>query len=192
MRDLKFVIAELPPNLNGIKKLSRNYYLYGQERDRWQMLIRQAIGADMISYPGRVSIQFDVYCMQKSDKDNAQARFKLVGDALVNMGIIRDDSNRVIDEQLSHYQEFKNAHRSDPRRIDVLIKDLDDGLIVNHENALHCDYCGVEIDESKPYRKSRRSGKARCTRCYMIVNAQLKRQGLGPAMMELIEPKVPA
>lgn len=186
MRELRFKVAELPPNLNGIKKLVRSYK-YGQERDRWQLLIRSAIGPDMVSFPSRVSIQFDVYCVQRSDKDNAQARFKLVGDALVNMGIIRDDSPRIIDEDLSHYVENRISHRPE-KRIEVLIKDLDEHP-EKRGGSLYCDYCGVEIDRSKPYRLSHRTGRARCTRCYMVVNAELKRQGLGPASMTLVEPK---
>lgn len=182
MDSLKFIVAELPPGINQIRKLEHDH-MYGRERDRWQLLVRQAIGRQLCSFPGRVSIDYTAYRLQLADKDNNAGSFKLVGDALVKLCIIRDDGPMVVDEAKSNYGQSRILHYPD-QRIEVTIMDLEEHVV----GVLRCDQCGVILDPSRPYRLSMRSKRARCTKCYTYVNAELKREGLGPMVMTLIEP----
>jgi hypothetical protein len=185
MRVLTFKIAELPPGLNNIKKM--HWAVYGRERDRWALLVREAIGRNNQGFTGRVSIEYHAYRVQLMDKDNHHGSFKLVGDALVKLGIIRDDSPRIIDEELSHYLQEKVSHYTD-QRIEVTITDLEEPSLVAKE-YLVCGGCSVAINPaSTPYRRSRRSRQVLCMSCYLQLNHELKAKGMGPASYDLVKP----
>jgi len=159
--------------------------MYGRERDRWQLLIRQAIGRNMHCFPGHVAIQYDAYRVQLMDKDNHHGSFKLIGDALKNLGVILDDGPKIVDEDLSHYEQHRVGHHAD-QHIMVTIRALDDPAA----NGITCADCGAVIDLSKPFRLSPR-GRALHILCYSKVNAELKGRGLGPLNMKLVEGTMP-
>lgn len=186
MKTLTFTLAELPPGLNAIKKM--HWAVYRQHRDRWLLLVREAIGREMRSYPGKVSVEYHAYRVQLMDKDNHHGSFKLVGDALVKLGILRDDSPKVIDEDLSKYVQEHVSHYNE-QRIEITIQDLEK-TVDPKTMVVQCGSCSRIIDTMKtPYRKAKRSGRCLCTSCYLQLNHELKAQGMGPAAYELIEPK---
>lgn len=122
MKDLVLTINELPVGLNKMKRL--HWTVYGEKRDLWRILVRAAIGRQLCSFPGRVAVEYVVYRVQLADKDNHHASFKLIGDALVHYGVIRDDGPEIIDEDLSKYRQEQVRHRSE-QHIMVRIKDLE-------------------------------------------------------------------
>lgn len=183
MKELVFKLAELPPGLNKIKDLAYNEE-YGEERDRWHLLVRKAIGRNLVSFPGRVSIDYTRRSVGCMDVDNREASFKLIGDALKNLHVIKDDSPEYIDEKLSHYNIIRVPHYRD-QGIEVMIKDL--GPLTNAPTVV-CSWCGDTIDTSKPYRRTARKSEPVCNKCALGVNHALKLKGLGQTGLIVVKP----
>src|SRR5690625_6542198 len=84
------IIDKLAPMLNGKDGLKRMHWAkYRKVRDAWTWLIRSKKPQ---KHSGRVKISFIRYSTARPDWDNLYASFKVIGDALQNAGVIRDDS----------------------------------------------------------------------------------------------------
>jgi hypothetical protein len=81
----------------------------------------------MRCFSGRVIVEYTAYRVQLMDKDNHHGSFKLIGDALVFYGIIKDDGPEVIDEDLSTYRQ-KQVHHRNEQRVEITVKDLENNV----------------------------------------------------------------
>lgn len=123
MQELLITITGLPPGLN--KLMGRHWSANRREKQLWYLLLRQAIGRNMRSFPGRVAIIATTYRIRLLDPmDNKAASFKFIGDALVHYEIIRDDGPEIVDEEKSAYRQVRVRHKNE-QRIEVRIVDLE-------------------------------------------------------------------
>ncbi|QDU67725.1 hypothetical protein [Engelhardtia mirabilis] len=91
----------LPPGLNGPKGLMRmHHHAKRREKGKAALLVRlSGHPLPRIRQPVRVEFERRVALRQHlMDWDNAGASFKLLGDALVSLGVLADDSPREIAE----------------------------------------------------------------------------------------------
>jgi Holliday junction resolvase RusA-like endonuclease len=87
----------LMPGLNGKDGLIREHFAKRKERMKslqWQ--IKGAIAPKNPKHEGQVVIRYTRHTCTPMDWDNCCASFKLVGDAMVELGIITDDNPKVI------------------------------------------------------------------------------------------------
>ncbi len=112
MPKLTLTFDAVPPGLNGEDGLMRAHWAeYRVMRDTWVWLMRAVIKDwDGVMIP-RCRITWTLRVIHLRDWDNACASFKVVGDALQTLGIIKDDSPQVIlefipkQERTVHYDE---------------------------------------------------------------------------------------
>jgi hypothetical protein len=96
--NLEITINELVPGMNGDNGLIREHWAKRKKRkDRYMWMIRYKVKAG-IKFDGPVRIEYERFTNKLMDWDNHCASFKLIGDALVELGIIEDDSPLVIKE----------------------------------------------------------------------------------------------
>jgi len=87
-------IPKLPPGLNGSKGLMRMHWaVYTKLKAKWAWLIKAERPK---KHTGPVVVTYTRVSTHKTDLDNVAASFKVVGDALVQAGILPDDSPDVI------------------------------------------------------------------------------------------------
>lgn len=86
------VLGLEPPGLNGSRGLMRMHWRRRKKlEEKIQLLIRSA--GPPPSLHGRVRVRYwRSYRAQPMDDDNLAASFKLVGDALVRLGVLEGDS----------------------------------------------------------------------------------------------------
>lgn len=100
-----FHFDHLPPGLNGKDGLLRMHWSKRSELlELWTgMVLEQKRAADPFPIE-KCRVEFWLRVRQLMDWDNASARFKLVGDALVRAHVLKDDSPKVVDS-FQVYQE---------------------------------------------------------------------------------------
>jgi|SRR5690625_95581 len=113
------IIDKLAPMLNGKDGLKRMHWAkYRKVRDAWTWLIRSKKPQ---KHSGRVKISFIRYSTARPDWDNLYASFKVIGDALQNAGVIRDDS---MDDIVSLDAKWKKESKNKLQRTEIIIKDV--------------------------------------------------------------------
>lgn len=99
---LTLAIDGHPPALNGEQGLIRLHYRsYAQKRTEWETLILAALPPDVRTFfQDHHFVECEVWYLHRNKKgldwDNCAASFKVVSDALVNVGILQDDHPGVI------------------------------------------------------------------------------------------------
>lgn len=89
---------EFPPSLNsGDGFVRSNRWALANQRDLWILRIKTAVSGE----PARAPIEscviiYSSYKVRLSDRDNLQASFKFIGDALVKSEILKNDDPSVI------------------------------------------------------------------------------------------------
>jgi hypothetical protein len=106
MPHLKLEIPEVAPMLNGKKGLKNMHYRnYMKLRDRWDSIIRDVTNERIL---GTVHVTYTRSSVVAPDWDNLCASFKPIGDALVNNGVIQDDSPKIIETFTPVWRKAKN------------------------------------------------------------------------------------
>lgn len=112
-------IHQLPPMLNGKGGLKRMHWTkYGDVRDKWMWLLR-AEKPD--KHPGKVKVRFTRYSTRVADPDNVSASFKVIGDGLTALKILKDDSFKVITE---FTVMWKKVSKLKYQRVEIEIEDV--------------------------------------------------------------------
>jgi hypothetical protein len=83
----------LPPGLNQIKHMDP--FEYNRVKKSWMWLIKAATLKNQLSFQ-RADIAMTVYRIGRMDKDNTEASFKIPGDALRDLHVIRNDDTQSI------------------------------------------------------------------------------------------------
>ena len=99
----KIRINALPPSLNGKDGLMRMHWtkLVTLKKD-WVLHI---LAVNPQNHEGGVKIRFTRLSTVPMDFDNIGASFKLVGDALVKNGVIKDDSPSIVTELVLRWKK---------------------------------------------------------------------------------------
>lgn len=111
-------INELAPMLNGKKGLKRMHWAaYTKVRDKWTWLIR---AEKPQKHKGRVIISFTRFSTARPDWDNLYASFKIIGDSLETLGVIKDDSMDVVEKLDANW---KKVSKRKYQRTEIRIED---------------------------------------------------------------------
>lgn len=97
---LKYVIPEIPPSNNRYAG-RMNCWEYRSEKQRWKLLVRQAVGRKIPPEPlsrATVTLIYHFKDNRRRDPDNYSG--KMILDGLTAAGIIADDCFSCIDLQL--------------------------------------------------------------------------------------------
>lgn len=113
-----FVIKGIVHGLNGNKGLLRSHWAVRKKaKDAIaDTLSRQVNG----NHQGRVRITYTGYKALFMDWDNFCSSFKLIGDALVSLNVIKDDSPSVVVEFIPKQVKSKKNEQ----RVEIFIEDL--------------------------------------------------------------------
>ena len=106
---LTFGRGAIPPSLNGSGGLMRMHYHVKKEQKQkimWHILEENK---KKIKFEGQVRVITTGHSSRFSDWDNFGTRFKLVGDALIDLGILVDDSPKFITEFVTIQLKSKMA-----------------------------------------------------------------------------------
>ena len=90
----KFELRCRVAGLNGSDGLIREHYIKAGEKKKKYQLLLLLQKQDKIS--GQVQITYTRYTTRLMDWDNHGASFKYLGDSLVRLGIIEDDSPKIV------------------------------------------------------------------------------------------------
>lgn len=97
---IQFEFDKLPPTLNQMLRMKR--YARDALLDSWSWWMFEQAYNELLLTPGprlrSVRIIFELHVYRLMDWDNASARFKIPGDALVNAAVIFDDSPKIVKE----------------------------------------------------------------------------------------------
>lgn len=104
---LCFHCDTLPPSLNTM--LRQHWSARSREREYFNQLFRYYLYGKAAPEPCEIIVTWRV--MRLMDEDNAKARFKLLGDALVKAGILSDDNPDVIKSLVVKQERVK--HRAE-------------------------------------------------------------------------------
>ena len=99
-RVIEFYFDQLPPSLNGKYGLLRMHWAArGRLQDAWTLLVKNRAQhlPESQHQIAHCQILFTLYVRTLMDWDNAYARFKILGDALVAAGVISDDSPSAVE-----------------------------------------------------------------------------------------------
>ena len=96
----EYVIEGIIPGLNSDKGLMRSHWSkVKKEKDKYKWLIKsQMVDSNALKHSGEVMVVYTGYKSRFMDWDNFCSSFKHIGDALVSLGIIVDDSPEYIVE----------------------------------------------------------------------------------------------
>ncbi|HSH24978.1 MAG TPA: hypothetical protein VLA13_05515 [Massilibacterium sp.] len=113
------IINELAPMLNGKNGLKRMHWTkYKKVRDMWTWLIR---AEKPQKHSGKVIISFTRFSTAQPDWDNLYASFKVIGDSLETLGIIKDDSMDIVTDLDANWKKVsKRKHQ----RTEITIEDI--------------------------------------------------------------------
>ena len=108
--------GEVPPGLNELRKLwsDPSHKEYREMRDAWVLWLKAALGSHRPSYM-RARIEMTMYRLGSMDRDNLEASFKIIGDALQIAGVIPDDDTTTIERppvvsvKVAHYADIKTV-----------------------------------------------------------------------------------
>lgn len=117
----KFIILQRVPGMNGKDGLLREHW---SKRKKRKDMIKRELLAQVVGQPkfkDKVRVQFTNYCSSHPmDWDNFCASFKLIGDSLTDLRIIKDDSPLIIVEFLP--KQVKSERKDE--RIEILIEEV--------------------------------------------------------------------
>jgi Holliday junction resolvase RusA-like endonuclease len=109
-------IDDVAPGLNGSQGLMRmHYHNKTKLKKKWMLLIRSKT---LYKFKGKVTINYYRSSVMPPDADNLSASFKFIGDALVDNGVISDDSMDVVTRFTAHWMKAKN--NKDKRTVIVI------------------------------------------------------------------------
>lgn len=112
----EFFINELPPMLNGSNGLQRLHWAqYQKLKESWVWLVRQQ---NPKTHEGRVNVRMTRVSTNTPDPDNVSAGFKVIGDALEDLGIIEDDSFNTINDFRVNWQKA-DSRKAQGVRIEI-------------------------------------------------------------------------
>ena len=97
---MRFLITEIPPSNN--RYAGRlNCWEYRSEKQRWKLLVRQAVGRKIPPEPlSRATVTLIYHFKDKRRRDPDNYSGKMILDGLTAARIIKDDSFSCIDLQL--------------------------------------------------------------------------------------------
>jgi hypothetical protein len=115
------VIEGLIAGLNGSKGLMRSHWTgIKKQKTLYQQIIQQHFSENKIrKHTGEVSVEYIGYKSSFMDWDNFCASFKHVGDSLVKMKIIKDDSPKIITQFIPSQIKCSRAEQ----KVIIIIKD---------------------------------------------------------------------
>jgi len=115
------VIDGLIAGLNGSKGLMRSHWSNTKkQKELYQTIISQQLRENkMRQHIGEVTIEYIGYKNRFMDWDNFCASFKHIGDALVKMKIIADDSPRIVSKFIPSQIKVKQIEQ----KVVIIIKD---------------------------------------------------------------------
>lgn len=106
---LSFDFQELPPSLN--KTLRAHWTQRRNVKQYFAYLFRSGYNSVGVAVAEPVEIVVTWRVMRLMDHDNAKARFKLIGDAMKDAGIISDDNPEVV--KALHVKQERVKHRAE-------------------------------------------------------------------------------
>lgn len=92
--DLTIIIRQHIPGLNGSDGLIRENRFARKKRK--EKIMAEIAAQPLAKFKGKVEVTYERKCIKFLDWDNFGASFKLIGDSLVDLGIIQDDSPKYI------------------------------------------------------------------------------------------------
>lgn len=115
-RDGKKKVILAAPSLNIIIALSKRYMVWNNYKARAEELIGWEIKRQTREHFDKpVAIMFQRYAIKLLDWDNGSASFKIIGDTLVSLGIIPDDTPEWIAKFFP--EQYKVSHKADEKII---------------------------------------------------------------------------
>ena len=118
---IEFKGIEQPPSLNGAGGLMRMHFSQKKALKEKLMWIILDQNKQKIKFEKTVRVFTIRYSSRFQDWDNCASMFKLVGDALVDLEIIPDDSPKYI--EAFHMDQFK-AKRSEAKYV-IIIEEIE-------------------------------------------------------------------
>lgn len=120
--DSVLVIDGLVAGLNGSKGLMRSHWSNTKkQKELYQTIISQHLRENkMKQHLGEVTIEYIGYKNRFMDWDNFCSSFKHIGDALVKMKIISDDSPRIVTKFIPSQIKVKQIDQ----KVVIIIKDI--------------------------------------------------------------------
>jgi hypothetical protein len=109
-------IHRLPPMLNDLMRM--HWTQYCEVRDEWKLHIA---ALNPKRHTDKVSVEFIRHSTAEPDLDNAQAGFKVIGDAFVSLGIIEDDRASILTELKT---QWKKCETRNQQGVEIIIKDI--------------------------------------------------------------------
>jgi len=99
---------DLPPTLNGKKGLLRMHWSDRKKlKEKYMWLIREQ---KIPKFKPRVVVEVTNYAIRLMDWDNLAGRFKIIGDALVGLKLLKDDNpDVVVNFTMVQYRVHKKA-----------------------------------------------------------------------------------
>ena len=120
---MKLEFNECPPGLNGGSGMIRAAWEgRRKEQDHWKLLVMEALEGRRPLFE-RCVVIFERRSYQVMDWDNCAASFKLLGDAMVQVGVLKDDGPAVV---LMFLPLQKRVHTRAERGCSVEIIEVND------------------------------------------------------------------
>lgn len=116
---VKITLAGLIPGLNGKNGLIREPW-YNRIKRRKKMLVR-LMALNIPKFTSKVEISLKFYHSILADEDGLHARFKIIGDCLVDMGILQDDSPQYV---VMTKPKQEKSRRKD-QKVQIIIKSIE-------------------------------------------------------------------
>jgi len=110
---------DLPPTLNGKKGLLRLHWTKREKiKQKFMWLIKMK---KIPKLPGKVTLVMYNYATHLMDWDNLAGRLKIVGDAMVGLGLLEDDSPELI---IDFDMKQEKVHKLKDVRIEFIFTKL--------------------------------------------------------------------
>lgn len=112
-------VYSFPPTLNELNRL--HFHQRAKLKEQWEKIVRDACTASSVKPMKRVSVTLEFWFPDKRrrDLDNYAFAFKFIGDALVKLGILPDDST----EEVVELRVIKGGIGK-PKRINIILVEV--------------------------------------------------------------------